>query len=334
MKKKIYYFWYMLHLCGVRWIYEYIRLKVCGNEKCDDYTSIKIKYDYFVQNRMKQIIKYDKDKFAKELTLWYKCCARQYDENGDILNPRTFNEKLQYLKICGDMTLMTELSDKYEVRNYVEKKIGKEYLIPILDVWESPEEINFDNLPNEFILKTNHGSGENIIITDKNSMNMREVISKFRQWLEEPYGVFSMEVQYWNIKRKIIAEQYMRQSNRTSLVDYKIYCFDGKPKYIHLITNRDVNKGTYESAFYDEKWIKQPFDYAHNTLKIEPKPQNLEGLLKTASQLSTGFPFVRVDLYDIDGNIYFGEMTFTPGGGTMKWTPSDANRMLGDLIEL
>ncbi len=327
---KFCYLKYMVHSCGVAWLPKYILLQI---------GQIPLPYyDRFVKENWSRIASYDRGKLAKELQMFYKACAKQDDEKGDILHPVTFNEKIQYLKIFDDISLRTRLSDKYLVREWIKEKIGEEYLVPLYGVWDAPEKIDFSTLPESFILKTNCGSGNNIVVHDKSEMDEEGMLRQLEEWMGETYGVLSFENQYWNIEKKIIAEELLQEEGKLSPVDYKFYCFNGVPEYIHLITDRNQVDQSYCSAFYNTNWEMQNFDYAHKTDISEPEPSNLQEMLTIAALLSEGFPFVRVDLYSVvrggAERIYFGEMTFTPAAGCQKWTPASANRMLGDKIRL
>lgn len=260
-------------------------------------------------------------------------------EEIDIVHPRTYNQKIQWMKIYDVSAEKTKLSDKYQVRGWIAEKIGKEYLIPLIEVWEHPSEIDFDALPRSFCLKANHGSGMNYVVKDKTELSVRDIkkIRKMLQgWMEIPYCAYYMEFQYRNISRKILAEKYIEQMSG-NLFDYKIHCFNGKPEIIQVIGDRDLEQHTAMEAFFDTDWKrnKQMYNTYDQYEKTPEKPKKLNEMLRIARILSRGFRYVRVDLYNIDGEIKFGEMTFTPAAGYGKWGGGIAiERLVGDMIDL
>lgn len=230
----------------------------------------------------------------------------------NLKNPESFNEKLNWLKLYDTNPLKTVCSDKYLVREYVEKKIGSEVLIPLIGVWEKPEDIDFEALPNQFVLKANHASGTNIICTNKQKLDVCETIDVLRKWLKLDFYIIGRERQYKNIKRKIICEAFIGEINEVP-VDYKFYCFNGEVKFIQLDLYRFSN---YQKVLYSKDWDKLSikFNGRDNSTEI-PKPHCLNEMLDIALKLSVGFLFVRVDLYLSNTQILFGELTFTPGNG-------------------
>lgn len=289
------------------------------------------KVNYLIKNFEYKICKYmPEEKYAEYLKDWF------YKYTGNELNldnPQTFNEKIQWMKLYDSTPLKTQLADKYLVRDWVKEKIGEEYLIPLLGVWEDFDDIDFDKLPDKFVLKANHGSAWNIIVTDKNKLNKQDAKRKFDEWLHTNFAYKAgLELHYKNIKPLIIAEEYIENNNQ-DLDDYKIWCFDGKSKFIQFLTER---KQGLKMAFYDKQWNKQDFVYSYpmNNKEIK-KPHNLELLLSLAEKLAQGFPHVRADFYILnDGSIKFGEMTFTSMSGICEWVPADANKKIGHLITI
>lgn len=282
------------------------------------------------QKLLYKIYKYcPNDKREEVLKDWY------YEYTGEILdleNPQTFNEKIQWLKLYDSTPIKTRLADKYLVREWVKEKIGEEYLIPLLGVWDKVEDIDFDKLPKQFVLKCNHGCGYNIIVTDKSKLDINKTKKQINEWLMEDFAFkCGFEFHYSDIPRKIIAEEYI--SNGKDLYDYKIWCFNGKAMYIQFLSERKQN---LKMAFYDTNWIKQDFVYSYEyDEKVIKKPESLKKLLLLAEKLSEGFLHVRVDFYILNnGDIKFGEMTFTSLSGTCKWNPQRSNKMLGDLIQM
>lgn len=262
---------------------------------------------------------------------WY------YERTGKVLdldNPQTFNEKIQWMKLYDSTPIKTRLADKYLVREWVKEKIGEEYLIPLLGVWDNFDEIDFDKLPNQFVLKCNHGCGYNIIVKDKTNFDICEARKKINSWMGEDFAFKGgFEMHYSDIPRKIIAEKYIENSNN-DLYDYKVWCFNGKAQYVQFLSER--NTDGLKMAFYDRNWNKQDFVYSYPLdIKENPKPKNIDILLKLAEKLSESFSHVRVDFYITnDGQIYFGEMTFTSCSGMSNWQPKSTDLMLGQMIEL
>ena len=250
----------------------------------------------------------------------------------DLDNPRTFNEKLQWLKLHDRKPLYTTLVDKYEVKKYVADKIGEEYVIPTLGVWDSVDEIDFDSLPEQFVLKCTHDSGGVIICRDKAKLDIAAAKKKLRKRLKVNFYYLGREWPYKNVKPRIIAEKYMENSEE-GLHDYKVWCFNGQVEYIQYITGRLST--TYE-AFYSRDWEKLPFTYLNPPMDGEAaKPEKLDEIIQIAEELASGIPFVRVDFYVLEtGNILFGEETFYPCGGLEKFHPEDMSLKLGDMIRL
>ncbi|MBO5479080.1 MAG: glycosyltransferase [Clostridia bacterium] len=254
----------------------------------------------------------------------------------DINNPRSFNEKIQWLKLHDTTLLKTKLTDKYMVREWVEKKIGESYLIPLVGVFNSLEELDIDRLPEKFVLKANHGSGCNMIVNDKKKLDWTEVEKNFSKWMLINFAwVQGLELQYKDIKPLIVVEQYI-ENGGNNLFDYKIYCFNGKAKYIQVIGNRDIKNHTAKEAFYSVDWEKQDFTLTYPRYEGENvKPKNLQKMIEIAEELAKEFIYVRVDLYELDdGTIKFGEMTFTPASGFDIWKPEEMDIILGEMMEL
>lgn len=243
-----------------------------------------------------------------------------YGRNIDWKHPRDLNEFINYQAFYTDTSIWTQLADKYKVREYVRQKGCEEILIPLLGKWDNAEEIDFSTLPNQFILKSNHGSGDVIIVKDKQSTNLRTISEKINFALHQKFGLESAEPHYLKIKPCIIAEELLKPSNG-KLVDYKIWCFNGKPHCIFTGSNRDVEKHTVDFNVFDLDWnrmdhyMAEPFK---NNVPVQ-KPKNLPAMLDYAQKLSQGFSQVRVDFYEVNDKIYFGEMTFTSQCGRMNY---------------
>lgn len=254
----------------------------------------------------------------------------------DLKNPQTFNEKIQWLKLYDRKPEYTVMVDKYLVKKYVADKIGEQYIIPTLGVWDSPDEIDFDKLPDQFVLKCNHNSGKGMCIcNDKSKLDINKVKSELRKGLNENYYWGGREWPYKNVKRKIIAEQYMEDKNSGALNDYKIFCFNGIAKFMFVATERQNEDTETKFDFYDMDFNHLPFTNGHPNSEIEIKcPSTLKEMKNIAEILSQNIPQVRVDLYEIDGKIYFGELTFSHWSGFVAFDPKEWDHKFGDLIEL
>lgn len=242
-----------------------------------------------------------------------------------IKNPKTFSEKLQYLKIHPVCTNEQELADKYDVRDYVSRIIGNKYLIPIIGIYSSVQEIEYDKLPEQFVLKLTKGSGYNLIVQNKSSLDISKTNKMLSRWLKiNPY-YFSREPQYKG-KNRLICEQMLEYN----ITDYKFFCFNGIPEYVELFIDRF---GNHRKVFYDMSWKRMPFNTAGDKVDIEiDKPAAFDEMRMVAEKLSAGIKFVRVDLYVHDGKVYFGELTFHPAGGYTPISPMEWDRILGDKI--
>lgn len=263
------------------------------------------------------------------LMQWYK---KTTGWDLELNNPESFNEKIQWLKLFDCSPKKTLLADKYRVRDWVASRIGHDHLIPMLGVWDNFEEIDFSEFPSKFILKTNHGSGWNILVKDKKRFDYYGAKQKFNEWLKEDYSKrVGYELHYAGISPKIIAEEYL--GDPKDLFDYRFFCFDGVPRFIWV----DSGSGTVEHRrnVYDIDWNLQPLMVNYQPLSANlPKPIQLDEMVECAKVLSKGFSFVRVDFYLVGETVYFGEMTFTPQSGIGKWDPPEANKYYGDLINL
>lgn len=247
--------------------------------------------------------------------------------------PKTFNEKLQWLKLYYRNPLMTKCADKVAVREYIKEKIGEQYLIPCIGVWDNPNDIDFDKLPDKFVLKVNWGSGQNIIVKDKSKLNIRETRRQLAKWMrpESNHYFMSFEWCYKDIKPKIIAEEYIEQMDG-NLLDYKIFCNDGEPNFLFVAIDRNKD---LRFNFYDLDFKQLPFkQYYENSNKAIKKPKQFQEMLDVSAILSKGFPHCRVDFYILDNKLYFGEITFYHFNGMKKFEPQEWDRRLGDLLKL
>lgn len=268
--------------------------------------------------------------YPGELKRWYK---KVTGFSLDLKNPKSFNEKIQWLKLYDSTPLKTRLADKYLMREWIKKKIGGKYLVPLLGVWDSFDEIDFDKLPDKFALKTNHGSSWNIIVDNKSAFNQAEAKEKFDTWMGLNFAFrMGFELQYMNIPRKIIAEKYLE--NTEGLKDYRFYCFNGKPYQIWV----DIYSGTpnHLRSIFDMDWNQIPLKctWPDGGALLNEKPKNFEKMKEFAALLSRDFSFVRVDFFEVNGKLYMGEMTFTPMSGLGKFEPLKWDNKLGDLLIL
>ena len=251
----------------------------------------------------------------------------------NIKRPQTFNEKLQWLKLHDRNPEYTKMVDKYEVRKYIAEKIGEEHLIPLLGVWDSFEEIDFDKLPAQFVLKCTHDSGGLVVCKDKSKLNLELSRKKINKCLKTNYYWHAREWPYKNVKPRIIAEQLMKDGDNNFLPVYKFFCFSGVPKIIQTIQN---DKQPNESIdYFDTDWkllnIRQ--NYPNSEAPME-KPEQLSKMLKIVECLSKGIKFVRVDLYSINNKVYFSEFTFYSDAGFAKFHPEKQDYIIGSYIDL
>lgn len=251
----------------------------------------------------------------------------------NLKNPQTFSEKIQWLKLYNRKPEFTMMVDKVKVKSYIASIIGEKYIIPTLGVWDNPDEINFDVLPNRFVLKCNHNSGTGMYICkDKSKMDIEKVKAELRKGLKQNYYKKNREWSYKNVEPRIIAEKYMEDKNG-ELKDYKFFCFDGCVKCLEVDYDRFIE---HHRNIYDINWNLMPFSIAYPSKEgiVIEKPQNFEKMVEIAQILSKGCPHVRVDLYNIEGTIYFGELTFYHGSGYETFKPSEWNLKFGEWIQL
>ena len=265
------------------------------------------------------------------LKLMYRC---QFREKLNLKNPQTANEKLQWLKLYDHNPEYITMVDKYEVKQFVSNKIRKEYVIPTLGVWNKFDDINFDDLPKQFVLKCTHDSGSIVICRDKTNFNIGKARKQITHSLKRNYYWVGREWPYKGVKPRIIAEKYLEDfENKGNLTDYKIYCFNGMAKLLMVATDRySASKKRFD--YFDEngKWIDMSWGVPNSGKKQVPPP-SFEKLKKTAEALAKGITHVRVDLYIVNENIYFGEMTFYDGSGFDLITPYEWNVKIGSWIQ-
>ena len=300
------------------------KLKLVLPHIYDEYQHIIRKKNIKTANRYKNM------PFEEQVQLLESMYLEKIGHSLDWNNLRSYTEKMQWEKMYNHDPKKIVLADKYAVRDWVIEKIGEEYLIPLIGVWEKVTDINFNTLPDRFVLKTNNGTGTNLIVKDKSILNIRETKRVLDDWLKTDYGYLNgFEIHYSKISPKIIAEKYIETWDG-DLQDYKFLCFGGKPYFCW------VDKGRYSNHtrnVYDLEWNLQPWNQSTkgNYEKEIPKPDNFSEMVAIAEKLCADFAQVRVDLYNVDGKIYFGEMTFTNGRGFDPIVPEEYDYVLGDL---
>ena len=252
----------------------------------------------------------------------------------DLENPQTFNEKLQWLKLYNRKPEYTMMVDKYKVRQYIKEKLGEEYLIPLLGAWDDPDEINFETLPEQFVLKCNHNSGLGMCICkDKSKLDIQKVREGLHQGLKENYFRKNREWPYKNVKPRILAEEF-KVDESGELRDYKFYCFNGEPKVFLVASERFSRHRTYFD-YFDMDGNNLPFTQGGKNNPVTPQlPSTFEEMKKIAKKLSQGIPHVRIDLYSVDEKVYFGEFTFFDSSGFEKFTPNEWDEVFGGWIQL
>lgn len=252
----------------------------------------------------------------------------------NLRNPQSYSDKLQWLKLYDHNPLYTMLVDKYEVKKYVANKIGEQYVIPTLGIWDRVEDINFNSLPNQFILKCTHDSGGLVICKDKCKLDITKSKLKLRKSFGRNYYYMGFEWPYKNVKPRIIAEQYMEDTKTKELRDYKFFCFDGVVKFLFIATDRQNQEEPYFD-FFDADFNYLDLRQGHPNAPIQPeKPQCFDEMKRLATILSKDIPQVRVDFYEVDGNVYFGEMTFFHHGGWTKFDPEEWDYTFGKWLTL
>lgn len=259
---------------------------------------------------------------------------KRFGKLPNLDNPQSFAEKIQYLKLNWYDELAVKCADKYLVREYIKQSIGSEYLNEIYGVYEDIETIDFESLPNQFVLKGTHGSHFNIICIDKESVDWKKEKAKLRRWSSINYYWQNREWVYRDLKPRFIAERYLDDNSGFSLTDYKFFCFNGEPAFCQVIKNR----GKDESIdFYDLEWKHLPFTGLRRIPFADSKtdkPDGYETMISLARKLAEPFPFVRADFYNVEGRIVFGELTFFPQSGLGEFTPKQYDKEIADLLIL
>ncbi|MBQ8945674.1 MAG: glycosyl transferase [Lachnospiraceae bacterium] len=262
------------------------------------------------------------------------------EQSLNLEDPQSFNEKIQWLKLNDRDPVYHILADKVEVKKWVAERLGEEYVIPTIGIWDNADEVDFEALPERFVIKCSHNSGlGNCVCTDKTKLDYSLVRNELNRYLEQDYYLLYREWVYKDIVPRVIAEKYMGPGGTESLVDYKVHCFSGKPRFIQVIGGRDYKTHNAWQVVYDTDWNEQTWTFGtfHKTDEVISQPSCLAELLEAAESLSDGLRYVRVDFYIINNRIFFGEMTFYPHAGMYRhnryFTP-EINRFLGDLIIL
>ena len=263
------------------------------------------------------------------IPIQYESVTRQ---KPNLKKPITFNEKIQWYKIYYRSPIFRQLADKYRVRDYVKEKVGEQYLNELLGVYKKPSEIDFEKLPEKFVLKCVHGSGFNLLVKDKSKLNIEATCKQLRKWQKKNFYNKGKEWSYKNLEPLIVAENFLTDQSGT-LNDYKFFCFNGEIKFIQVDLERKIND---YRCYYDTNWDKLPFYTEKNPFfegEVE-KPENLEDMIHVVKELSKDIPFVRVDLYSVNNKTIFGEMTFYPSNGTKAFLPLGYNKIIGDYFIL
>lgn len=270
----------------------------------------------------------DEKNYKEEISeMYYDRLGREMDWE----NPVTYTQKINWEKLNVKDERRTRLADKYLVRDWVKEKIGEKYLTKLYGVWDDANDIDFELLPNAFVLKMNHASNRNIVVKDKTKINQEEVRKQLNAWKKHNHAYSSFELHYKNIVPKIICEEYL-EGVADQVYDYNIYCFHGKPEYIWCI--KGSHKPECQASFYNPNWELLPFSYFYPKDPIlAPRPEKLEEMLEISRILSAEFKHVRVDLYNLpDGRVLFGEMTFSTCGGLEKFQPDEYDTIWGNMI--
>lgn len=253
----------------------------------------------------------------------------------DLKSPTTYNEKLQWLKLHDRNPIYTQMVDKYEAKRYVAERIGEEYIIKTFGVWRHFDEIDFDTLPDRFVLKCTHDSGGLVIVKDKNTLDKTVAKKKIEKCLKRNFYYSGREWPYKNVKPRIIAEEYMEDSKTAELRDYKFFTFNGEVKALFIASERQKEDEETKFDFFDADYNHLPVRNGHPNAAIPPeKPENFEKMKELASKLGEGIPHLRVDFYEVDGKIYFGELTFSHWSGMVPFEPAEWDKTFGDWITL
>lgn len=256
-------------------------------------------------------------------------------ESLNLKNPVKFNEKLQWIKLYCHKDEYSRMVDKFEVRDFIKEKLGEGLLIPLIGVYDNFDQIDFEELPNKFVLKCTHDSGGIVICRNKKSFSIEDAKKKINKSMRKNYFYHAREYPYKSVVPRIIIEEYLVDESNFELKDYKIWCFNGEPKFIAVHSGRGL-KEKMEQDFFDLEWRKMNARFSKNvplTTEVS-KPETLKEMIDYSKKLSCGMPFVRIDFYDINGELFFGEITFFPNSGWANFSPNEHNYHMGEWIEL
>ena len=256
-----------------------------------------------------------------------------FNRDLDLQNPKSYNEKLQWLKLNDRKDIYTTMVDKYEVKKYITDIIGDEYIIPTIGVYDKFEDIDFDKLPNQFVMKCTHDSGGLVVVKDKNKLDINSAKRKINKSLKTKYYRGGREWPYKNVKPRIIVEEYMEDKKTQELRDYKFFCFNGIPKLMFIATDRGIHQTKFN--YYDMDFNRLDFRQSYpNDERDIKKPSSFNKMIELAKKLSKDIPHVRVDFYEINGKVYFGEMTFYHYSGLVPFIPEEWDYKIGELVDL
>ncbi len=282
------------------------------------------------KSMIKQLLKLIPDKHYLKLLF-----RLRMKEKLNLDNPKTFNEKLQWLKLFDRKEIYTSMVDKYEAKQYVSSIIGDEYIVPTLGVWNTFDEINFDELPRQFVLKCTHDSGGVVIVKDKEQIDLKKVRKIINESIKNNYYYYSREWPYKNIKPRIIAEEYLKDADGLGIKDYKFFTFNEKPKILRILTNGESYGDKKYSDHFDMEANWLPFKSGHDNAEVTPSiPKQFDKMRNIAEKLAQGTIHLRVDLYEVNDKIYFGEMTFYHWSGCVPFEPKEWDYYLGSLLQL
>lgn len=284
------------------------------------------------KNNLKRIVLIFLRKFTYDKLYYQIRFLLKFKHFMSFSNPITFNEKLNYLKLNDRNPIYSKLVDKFEVREYIKNKIGEQYLNDLIGTYTSVEEIDFNTFPKSFVLKAAHGSSWVIVCEDKVNFDFDSAKREMSYWLANNFYDMWGEWAYKNVKHRVICEHFLKNENEISLLDYKFYCFHGEPKFIHVDLNRADN---HERNFYDLDWNRLPFGLCYPEANRDAnKPKQLELMIELAKELSSDFKFVRVDFYEVENRVVFGELTFYPGNGLELFSPKKYDKIFGKYLKL
>lgn len=288
-------------------------------------------WEMFMNKALRNVLKLLPDKMF--LQIYYKKNMKRFI---DFKHPKSFNEKIQWLKVYDRKPLYNKIADKYEVRDYVRNILGENYLIPIYGVYNNFSEIDFDKLPNQFVIKCTHDSGSVVVCRDKSNFDLEKARIKIELGLRHNAYDYAREWQYKDIKPRIIVEKYLEQEDGETIIDYKFFCFNGEPKFFYISQGLE-NHATARISFYDLDGCKMPFrrtDYEEfEKDKLPSRKDDMINLSRKVAQ-AIDSPFIRVDFYQINGKIYFSEFTLHPCSGVMPIEPREWDYVLGDWLIL